>query len=299
MAQPKYADLIKEFSFRDNGIGDYRQGTEISADTLGFDVNIQYGTYWSAGKTSKDVGPLVCDYDQVSIWMGVDTYDIGYLGGEVTLCLGEKREKHVMTTATALAIPRGTPFWPAEINSIEYRFIHMNVSVTRDARVLPARMSGIPQEISVDSMNPKYKSLVQRLAFTRNGPYHYGPNNPDTHGGAITDINGNQFDFHMSYESMNQAPYRFSPFPDKPHVHPYTEFLIFMGADCNDLSELGAEIELYMGKEGEKYVITKPTVAIQPKGVAHLPLIVNRQEKPWIFAVLRPWGWGTEKEGIA
>jgi hypothetical protein len=96
----------------------------------------------------------------------------------------------------------------------------------------------------------------------------------------------------MSYESMNKAPYRFGPVPDKPHVHPYTEFLLFMGADPYDLSDLGAECEMYMGKEMEKHVITTPSVAIQPKGVAHCPLIVTKQEKPWIFGVLRPWGHG-------
>ncbi|MCJ7604430.1 MAG: hypothetical protein MUO19_00135 [Dehalococcoidales bacterium] len=91
---------------------------------------------------------------------------------------------------------------------------------------------------------------------------------------------------------MNKAPYRFGLVPDKPHVHPYTEFLLFMGADCDDLGTLGAEVEMYMGKEMEKHVITTPTVAIQPKGHPHCPLIVNKQDRPWIFAVLRPWGHG-------
>ena len=49
----------------------------------------------------------------------------------------------------------------------------------------------------------------------------------------------------------------------------YTKFLIFMSADCDDLSELSAECELYMGKEMEKHVTTRPLVAIQPKHHAH------------------------------
>ncbi|MFC1920823.1 hypothetical protein ACFLYQ_03750 [Chloroflexota bacterium] len=69
---------------------------------------------------------------------------------------------------------------------------------------------------------------------------------------------------------------------------------LIIGADCTDLSDLGAEVETYMGKEMEKHVITKPSVAIQPKGHAHCPLIVNKQDKPWIFAVLRPWGHGEQ-----
>ena len=112
---------------------------------------------------------------------------------------------------------------------------------------------------------------------------------------AITDIHGKDFEFHMSYESMRKAPYRFSPNPDKPHVHPYTEFLLFMGSDCNDLSHLGAEIEVYMGKEGERHVVTEPTIVVQPAGHPHLPQIVLRQQNPWIFCVIRPWGHMGEK----
>ena len=95
----------------------------------------------------------------------------------------------------------------------------------------------------------------------------------------------------MSYENMNKAPYRFGPVPDKPHVHPYPELLLFMRADCRDLSTLGAEAELYLGKEMEKHDITKPSIVILPKGQPHCPLLIKRQDRPWIFTVLRPWGF--------
>jgi len=85
---------------------------------------------------------------------------------------------------------------------------------------------------------------------------------------------------------------RVSPAPDKPHVHPYTEFLIFIGCDCNNLNEFPAEVEACWGDEMEAHLITKPSVAIQPKGTPHCPVRVLKQTKPWIFIVLRPWGHG-------
>lgn len=292
MAKTKYGHFIKSFSFKDYGPGDFRQGTKMAGDFLGYDVCIEYGTFYAAGKMGKAPYDAVAhDYDKVMIWMGTDTYDMGYLGAEVELCLGEEKEKHMITTATAVALPKGSPHLPADITRMDDRFIYMTVSLAAKTKAKSITLDDRPVQ-QADFMRSKYRENVQHLAFTRNGPWHYGPLNPDTHDGAITEIHGKDFEFHMSYESMNKAPYRFGPVPDKPHVHPYTEFLLFMGADCDDLSDLGAEVEVYMGKEMEKHIITKPGVAIQPKGHAHCPVIVNKQDKPWIFAVVRPWGHG-------
>jgi hypothetical protein len=292
MAKTKYGHLIKSFTFKDYGPGLCRQGTEMNGEFLGYDLNIQYGAYWAAGKMGQaPYGAEVHDFDQVNIFMGTDTYDMGYLGAEIELCLGKEKELYMVTTSTAIAVPKGMPYGPATIGRMDDRFIYMTISLAPELT-----STALPPDKKTPKwgafMRSKYWQNVQHLAFTRNGPWHYGEHNQDTHDGAITDIHGKEFEFHMSYESMNKAPYRFGPVPDKPHVHPYTEFLVFMGADCDDLSDLGAECEMYMGKEMEKHVITKPSIAIQPKGHAHCPLIVNKQDKPWIFAVIRPWGHG-------
>jgi len=298
MAKTKFGHLIKEFSFKDYGPGMVRQGTEMNGKFLGYDIDVQYGAYWAGGKMGKaPYGAEVHDFDQVMIWMGMDPYDPGYLGAEIELCMGAEKEIHMVTTSTAVAVPKGTPHMPATIGRMDDRFIFMTVSIAPELKTKTAKVSDKPGE-PANFMRAKYRENLQHLAFTRNGPWHYGALNQDTHEGAITEIHGKDFEFHMSYETMNKAPYRFGPMPDKPHVHPYTEFLLFMGTDPNDLSVLPAEVEMYMGKEMEKHVITKPCVAIQPAGHAHCPLIVNKQDQPWIFAVLRPWGHtGKGKEG--
>jgi hypothetical protein len=287
MAKIKFGHLIKELSFKDYGPGAARQGAELNGEFLGYDVNIKYGAYWSAGKMGKEAE--VHDYDQVLIFMGLDTYDMGYLGAEIELPLGGEKETNMVTTATAVAVPKGMPHGPANILRMDDRFIYMTVSLAPKLTGKAVKLGDKPGK-PADFMRSKYRENVQHLAFTRNGPWHYGPLNQDTHEGAITDIHGKDFEFHMSYESMNKAPYRFGPVPDKPHVHPYTEFLLFLGADPYDLSDFPAECEMYMGKEMEKHVITQPSVAIQPAGHAHCPLIVTRQDAPWIFCVVRPWG---------
>src|SRR4030042_992593 len=120
----KYGHLIKSLAFKDYGPGLCRQGTEMNGDFLGYDVNIQYGAYWYAGKMGKaPYGAEAHDFDQIMIFMGLDTYDEGYLGAEVELSLGGGgRETHLVTTATAVAVPRGLPHLPAAIQRMDDRF---------------------------------------------------------------------------------------------------------------------------------------------------------------------------------
>jgi hypothetical protein len=51
--------------------------------------------------------------------------------------------------------------------------------------------------------------------------------------------------------------------------------------DPSDIDYLGAEIEIEMGKEHEKYVFDKPTVVIIPEGMPHNPIVTKRVDKPY------------------
>jgi hypothetical protein len=59
-----------------------------------------------------------------------------------------------------------------------------------------------------------------------------------------------------------------------------------MGADPDDLSVLGAELEIAMGEELEKHVFDTPTVVIAPKGLVHCPLTTKRVDKPYSFTAI-------------
>jgi len=50
MTAIKYGHLMKEFVFQDYGNGDFRQGTKMNGSFFGFDICLEYGSYWSAGK---------------------------------------------------------------------------------------------------------------------------------------------------------------------------------------------------------------------------------------------------------
>ena len=77
------------------------------------------------------------------------------------------------------------------------------------------------------------------------------------------------------------------------HVHPVDEVLVFVGLDPTNIDDLGAELEIDMGKEHESYVFNKPTVVVCPGGVPHLPLITRWVDQPYSFYVI---GLGAEHE---
>jgi hypothetical protein len=63
------------------------------------------------------------------------------------------------------------------------------------------------------------------------------------------------------------------------HTHDFDQLLIWMGSDMNNLLELGAEIEVYLGQEMERYMITTPTAIVAPRGFPHFPATINRMDK--------------------
>jgi hypothetical protein len=66
---------------------------------------------------------------------------------------------------------------------------------------------------------------------------------------------------------------------DKPHNHDFDEYLIFLGTNPENPSDLCGEIELWLGDE-EKHVLTRSCAVFIPRGLYHTPLIFNRVDRP-------------------
>jgi hypothetical protein len=80
--------------------------------------------------------------------------------------------------------------------------------------------------------------------------------------------------------------------PDKPghpsHVHDVDEYLLFMGSDPTNILEFGAEVELTLGagEDKEVHTIDSVTIVYIPAGLAHLPMVYKRVDKPIYFGHL-------------
>jgi hypothetical protein len=72
---------------------------------------------------------------------------------------------------------------------------------------------------------------------------------------------------------------------DAPHYHDYEELIIIQGSNPADPRDFDAEIELTLGEEGEKHIITGTTLLCLPKGLVHGPLKFTRVGKTIVFVV--------------
>jgi hypothetical protein len=70
---------------------------------------------------------------------------------------------------------------------------------------------------------------------------------------------------------------------DKSHAHDFTELLCFIGGNILDVRDLDAEIEICLGEEQEKHIITAPTIVSIPPGLVHCPLNIRKVTKPFVF----------------
>lgn len=70
---------------------------------------------------------------------------------------------------------------------------------------------------------------------------------------------------------------------DKPHMHSFPQYLCFFSATHGDARDFDADVELSLGEEEEKHIITAPTVVYVPPGLHHGPLRFARVQKPVLF----------------
>jgi hypothetical protein len=282
----KYGQYVKTIPYK-YWQGPYRQlATMNGAFLLNLEMHVKIGCPAVAGRLESEV-PEVHDFDQVMIFMGSDPNSLGDLGAEIEFCMGPEKEIRMITSSQAVFIPKGTAHMPATILKMDRRFIVMTVSHARELTSKPApaaekEYTGEPQG---GMSRSQYRANFPTMLWERKSAWHYGSKNRDDAGGYIASIGKPEMGFSMLCESILRGPYRFGD-PYKPHVHNYNEFLICLGADCNDLSNMGGEIVFDMGAEMEPHTFTNSTVVMPPGKLPHCPEVITRVDKPFIFIVL-------------
>ena len=70
---------------------------------------------------------------------------------------------------------------------------------------------------------------------------------------------------------------------DDAHTHDFDQILFFLGGNPRDVNDFKAEVELFLGEEGEKHIINTTSSVYIPKGLIHCPLNVRIVDKPFVF----------------
>ena len=80
-----------------------------------------------------------------------------------------------------------------------------------------------------------------------------------------------------------------------PHIHKDAELLFHIGTNPADPMDLGAEVEMYMGPELERHVITRTCCIYIPPNFIHAPWRPLKITRPWIFIEVNQGPEHTEK----
>jgi hypothetical protein len=80
-----------------------------------------------------------------------------------------------------------------------------------------------------------------------------------------------------------------------PHTHKYPELFVHLGTDPDNPWDLGAEVEMHMGPEMEKHIITRSTIMCIPADFPHGPWRILNVKRPFIIITINQNGTHTEK----
>ena len=67
------------------------------------------------------------------------------------------------------------------------------------------------------------------------------------------------------------------------HAHDYDQLLYFIGGNPTNFFDFGAEVEITLGEEEEKHLITRTSIVFVPRDMLHCPINFRRVDTPIMF----------------
>jgi len=304
MPKKEFAHLIKPLIVQRTPGGLYPdpQVWMESKDLEGFNALFSFGFIKEPRVFHPVEGMVVHPYDELLVFAGFQDRSILRLDAEVSILLGEEREEHVFSKPSVVVVPKGTPHGPVTARRVNRPIVHYSIGLAPEYRAatLPAGsksrgskyehlikplITRLSQERTMTGAGnaPTYAQIMDADGVLHPAKFGVGPGNGDDIVWLFGDnVEGMDVNFTWGLYSQCGKWHR----GGEAHTHPEAEILVFVGLDPNDINYLGAELELGMGKDYERHVFNKPTVAICPQGFPHLPLITRWVDKPYGFFVI-------------
>jgi len=209
--------------------------------------------------------PIKHDFTQFLFFLGGDPRNIGELGAEIEVSLGEEGEKHTVKEPSILHISPGLVHCPINYKKVEKPPIHLDMYFAPEYIYTEVKS----QAAKIPTQGSKYaKHLIRAPIVTA----QQGPPLPVLRFFAAP--------YGVNATIMVVPVLAPRLMEEKPHKHDFHQFLCFLGTDPLNIGDFDAEIEVWLGEEGEKYTITTPTILSYPPGTVHNPLNYKRVGKP-------------------
>ncbi len=283
----KYQHFVKKLVFT-KGTGGPGSADNIvrmaGKDLEGLNTNFSFGYYSKVGDWgTPNSGGYVNPYDTCLVFAGLDPNNIDYLGAEIEISLGKDYEKHVIDVPSVVCIPKMLPYGPITTKKVEKPFAHYLIGLDGEVQttLIPTRST------SSYTTEAKYGHLIKKLSDSvmKNVQKMTGPGNADILSWPKTkQLEG--FIVNFTWGFYNGLGNWHTDKMD-PHTHEGDEFLVFVGLDPKKPDYLGAEVDMYMGKEQEIHVLEDPCVVICPGDFVHAPVITKKVDQTYVFFLIR------------
>jgi hypothetical protein len=305
---------------------------EGSKDLEGFEGSFCYGFVKEDGKLEPQDGHLIHPFDTVLAFVSTNTDDILDLGATISIEIGEERETYTFDQSYIVALPKGTQYGNVTVSNLKHPFAFYNMYLAPEYSAIEIPSSELKDPvpgsekyktyphiytwevdesgnivhdggaIDYDGSGMGYTRLTDERGImhplTNEGPDGMGPGNAD----SLLWIFGDQmqgFVLNTLWGHYHQCGKWHRG--GESHTHPNEEVLCVVGMDADDPMNIGAEVEIAMGDEDERYFANVPSVWICPKNFPHLPQITRWVDRPYAFFVVNldgthdsPW---KDKEG--
>ena len=129
-----------------------------------------------------------------------------------------------------------------------------------------------PQDIHGKAEQSKYGKYIISKDIYRKIPAEYEGTSLLSHNGEL------KADVSMGYHCVTKPI-----FFKETHTHNNEEILCFIGGNPRDITDFGAVVEIEMGPEHEKHVITQTACVSIPANLPHCPLNIKKVDKPIVF----------------
>jgi hypothetical protein len=269
VAETKYDYLVTTLKYiQGRGGANAKQMTFVGGDQIqGFELNFIVGVYDQVGDWAPDMGAHVHPFDECLLFFGYDEKDMNILGSDMSLAMGKEYEAHKFSVPTVVAAPANLAHCPLITEKVHRPFGHFHLA-------LKAKYTGTGVKQEGTTNGKKYSYLFNKMV-AKKGP-----------GGAAAvqqvsmtgkEMAGMPINFTMSLHNKTGEYYT----GKGSCIHSFDSVLVFFGSKTDDLTYLGADITVGIGKEQEKHTFNVPTVIALPKGTPYGPIICNKVEKPY------------------
>lgn len=280
----------------------------------GMEVHLTWGVHRTLGEWHARRRAHRHPYPECLFFVGLNTANVNYLGAEVEISLGGEREVHAFNEPTVVVIPAGMPHGPITTRRVYsprgFGFLAVGLQATREVTWLEEGENGAepPAPEGGPDGGGKYGRLVKslktglvtergrpvtarftpeelaaRAEFQKRTGFKPGPGSPD-HMAWMYGRDLENLDLNVAWGFSSGAG--ISQRGVGAHSHPEDEILVYLGMDPDHPDDLGAEIEIDLGKEHERHSFRRSTVIACPAGMPHGPIVTRWVDRPFAFLLV-------------